>query len=258
MHMDIFENKLILSAVSLIGGIVLKTLVDKILNKTKTIYYEVNIEKIALSNNDPIFGDIKVEWNGNTVNNLYNTVIEIENTTSVDYKDIEFKVWTGHDTLLLNEKTHMVSTTRTIEWSEAYKKEIFVPNGELATDIQLHTYRHERRYAVPVFNRGQKLHFIYLSTLLNDETNNYIWIEMIYPGLQLKQRFATNKIHNVLVQDAIVWGLFASIIAAIFSPLYINNIWIIAALCTFIGLFAQSIGAYIFKTIMIIRDLLIK
>ena len=256
--MDILENKLILSAISLVGGIFLKTLIDKILNKTKTIYYDVNIEKIALSNNDPIFGNIKVEWNGAPVNNLFNTVIEIENTTSVDYKEIDLKVWSGQDTLLLNEKTHMLSTTRNIDWSESFKKEILVPNGEQATDAQINTYRHERRYTIPVFNRGQKLQFIYLSTLLNDEINNYIWIEMIYPGLQLKQRFVTNKIHNVLVSDAILWGLLASIITAIIAPLYLENIWLIAVLCTIVGLFAQSIGAYIFKSIMFVRDVFIK
>lgn len=252
------ENKLILTGISLIIGAILKTLIDKILNKTKIIYYHVNTEKIALSNNDPIFGNIKVEWNNLSVNNLYNTVIEIENTTSVDFENLELKVWSNQDTLLLNEKTHMISTTRIIEWSEAYKKEIYVSDGEQATESQINIYRHERKYSIPVFNRGQKLQFIYLSTLISDENTNFIQIEMIYPGLQLKQRYLTNKIHNVLVQDALFWGLFASIIAMLLSPLYIENIWIVAVLCTLTGLFAQSIGAYIFKFIIFIRDLLTK
>lgn len=256
--MDILENKLILSGISLIVGAFLKTLLDKIMNKTKTIYYYVNTDKIALSNNDPIFSNVKVEWNGNIVNNLYNTIIEIENTTSVDYKDIELKVWTNQNTFLLNEKSYMLSTTRIVEWSEDFKSEIFVPDGEQATDAQINIYRHQRRYSIPIFNRGQKLQFSYLSTLLNDETNNYIWIEMIYPGLQLKQRFVTNKIHNVIVSDALFWGLFASIITAILSPLYIENIWYIAILCTIVGLFAQSIGAYTYKFIIYIQYLLMK
>lgn len=256
--MDILENKLILSGISLIIGAFLKTLLDKIMNKTKTIYYYVNTDKIALSNNDPIFSNVKVEWNGNIVNNLYNTIIEIENTTSVDYKDIELKVWTNQNTFLLNEKSFMLSTTRIVEWSESFKSEILVPDGEQATDTQINIYRHERRYSIPIFNRGQKLQFSYLSTLLNDETNNYIWIEMIYPGLQLKQRFVTNKIHNVIVSDALFWGLFASLITAILSPLYIDNIWYIAILCTVVGLFAQSIGAYTYKFIIFFQDLLMK
>lgn len=256
--MDLLENKLILSVISIIIGAFFKTLLDKIMNKTKIIYYYVNTDKIALSNNDPIFSNVKVEWNGNIVNNLYNTVIEIENTTSVDYKDVELKVWTNKNTFLLNEKSYMLSTTRIVEWSESFKNEISVPDGEQATDTQINIYRHERRYIIPVFNRGQKLQFSYLSTLLNDETNNYIWIEMIYPGLQLKQRFVTNKIHNVIVSDALFWGIFASIISALLSPLYIENIWYIAILCTIVGLFAQSIGAYTYKVIMFIQNLLTK
>lgn len=40
--MDILDNKLILSGISLILGAFIKTLFDKIMNKTKIIYYYVN------------------------------------------------------------------------------------------------------------------------------------------------------------------------------------------------------------------------
>lgn len=256
--MEILENKILLSAISLLVGAVLTSIVNKILNKTKTIFYTVNTERVALSSEDPIFGNVQVEWQGHKVNNLYNTVIEIENTTSIDYKDLELKVWSGKDTLILNERTSIIDTTRLIEWTDSYREQMVVLEGNTATQRQIDIYHHERIYKIDVFNRGQKLQFIYLSTLINNTDSHFIWLELIYPGLKFKQRFVTNKIHNVLVTNALFWGLIASFITIVLSSLYIESTWLIATLCIIVGLLAQSFGAYIYKTIAFIRDLVIK
>lgn len=253
------ENKLVLMAISLVTGIVLKTIVDKILNKTKIIYFTNNTERVAVSNNDPIYGNIKVEWEGHSVQNLYNSVITIENTTSVDYEDLEIKIWSGQDTVILNEKTGLEGTTRIIEWSDEFKNELSISEGnEELTKQQLNTYNHERRYKLPVFNREQKLQFSYLSSLVNTNSTHGIWVELIYPGLKFEQRFATNKIHDVLVSDALFWGLLSSIVAVILSTLYLENVWLIASISMVTGLFAQSIGAYIYKFITSINNLITK
>lgn len=256
--MDIFENKVILPILSALLGSVLTIIVNKILNKTKTIFYTVNTERVAFSSDDYIFGNVQVVWQGHNVNNLFNTVIEIENTTSVDYKDIEFKIWSGQNLLILNEKTSILNTTRIIQYTKEYQEKIAVVDGETPTPEQLDLYHHEREYKIDVFNRGQKLHFTYLSTLINDEENHFLWIELIYPGLRFKQRFATNKIHNVLVTDALFWGLIVSVATVILSVLYIANPWIIASLCLFVGALAQSFGAYVYKTLSYTRNLIIK
>lgn len=256
--MGILENKFLLPIISLLLGAVLTTIVNKILNKTKTIFYSVNTDRVALSSDDPVFGNVHVEWQGHKVNNLYNTVIEVENTTSIDYKDLELKVWSGKDVLILNERTSIVDTTRLVEWSNAYKEKMVVPTGGEATQEQINIYHHERIYKIDVFNRGQKLQFTYLSTLINHIDTHWIWLELIYPGLKFKQRFATNKIHNVLVTDALFWGLIASFATVVLSSLYIEKTWIIAIFCIIVGLIAQSIGAYIYKTIAFIRNLIIR
>ena len=252
------ENKLFLSAISLLLGIIIKTIFDKVLNKTKIVQFTVYTDRIAISGNDPIFGNVKVEWQGHAVNNLYNTVIEIENTTSTDYENIPLKIWSGNDILILNERTEISETTQIVEWSDSYKKQISLQNGEQATEQQNYIYNHQREYNIKVFNRGQKLQFTYLSTLLNNNSHHGIWVEMIYPGLKFKQQFQTIKIHDVLSTQALPLGLIALLFILLLSILYIDSIWIASIVCMISGLMAQSIGAYIYKTFNFIRNLIIR
>lgn len=252
------ENKLLLSAISLLLGIIIKTIIDKVLNKTKIVYFTVNTDRIAISGDDPVFGNVKVEWQGHAVNNLYNTVIEIENTTSTDYKDIPLKIWSGNDTLILNERTEVLDTTQIVEWSDSYKNQISLQNGGQATEQQNYIYNHQREYNIKVFNRGQKLQFTYLSTLLNNDSHHGIWVEMIYPGLKFKQQFQTVKIHNVLITQALSLGLIALLFILVLSILYIDSVWIASLICMVSGLVAQSIGAYIYKAFNFIRNLIIR
>lgn len=253
----LYENKFFQAIVTLFIGGLIKTFYDKVVCKTKIIYYTVNTERIALSTNDPIFGSIKVDWKGNIVDNLYNNIIEVENTTSTDFKDIELKVWCSFDTFILGERTSIINTTRILEWTKAYKEKIHIYQNQQATQIQLDDYFHEREYTIPIFNRGQKIHFTYLSTVKNN-TQHGIYVEVLHPGIEFKQRFATNKIHNVLVQDALFWGLFACLATVFLSILYLQDIWLIASLCMIVGLVAQSIGALIYKCIAFLRKKIIQ
>lgn len=256
--MEFLNNKFVLSTLLVVVGIALKTFFDKVLNKTKKIYYTVNSERVALSANDPIFGDIKIEWQGSPVNNLYNTVIEIENTTSVDYKNIELEVYSGNDVLILNERTSTEGSPNIIYWSESFKEKMMIPNGEQATVQQIDNYHHQRVYNVPVFNRGQKLQFIYLSTIPNNNNHNGIWLSVVHPGLKVDITVKTQEIHGVPITKSLPIGLTALVGIIALSIIYIDSIWGVAIVCAISGAIAQTIGAYIYKVYDLIRNLIIK
>ena len=83
---DIAENKLALIPISAGAGILLTTVVQKILSKTARFRYSTNVQRIAVSADDAIFGSVRVTWGNNTaVRNLYLIELEIENCTSRDF-----------------------------------------------------------------------------------------------------------------------------------------------------------------------------
>lgn len=254
---SLLENKYFQGIFLLLVGGFIKAIYDKFFSKTKTIYYTIHSERIALSANDPIFGNIKIEWQNNPVDNLYNTIIEIENTTSIDFREIELKVITPSEIFILGDVTSIVNTSRILERTKKYQEKLYVETGKDATQYQIDSYFHEREYIIPVFNRGQKIQLRFLTTAKNN-AEHYIFIEVLHSGVKFVQRFANNKIHNVLIQDALLWGILACILILFLCVLYLDNIWIITSICMFAGAIAQSIGALIYKVISFIRKAIIQ
>jgi len=68
-------------------------------------------ERVGISAQDAVFGDVVVNWHNTPVVNLYLTTVTLENTTVTNFTNLEFKVFTGTETLLLNERGEIENTT---------------------------------------------------------------------------------------------------------------------------------------------------
>ena len=247
----LLENQLALSLILLILGGIITLVFTKIANKTGVFRYYTTSTKIGVSTDDNIFGSVRSTWQGHEMRNLYLCAIEVENTSSRDFENIEFKVYTGSDTLLLNQRTEILDSPNIIKFTNSYNSRLTPADGDEATDAQINEYRHSREYDLPVFNRGQILRFSYLCTNPNDDNESNVYIDTPSKGVKLKRRntpyLIVSPIFGVPVFAAIGRALIVSFFVIVACSLWIDNIWVASSICMLVGLSGQIFGAILYK-----------
>jgi len=94
----IMENQLLVSVLLLVLGAIITLIFTKLSAKTGTLRYFVTSNKVGISADDQVFGSVRLTWQGHEVRNLYLCTIQVENTTTQDYENIQFKVYSGQET----------------------------------------------------------------------------------------------------------------------------------------------------------------
>jgi hypothetical protein len=249
---ELFQNPWISAFAWMVAGIVVTIIANKMHNKTGLFRYTLSYDKLGMSADDHIFGDVRATWKGTQVSNLYLYTIELENSTSTDYENIEFHVYSGDDTIILTERTGVVDSPNIIKWSDAFEARMSVPEGEQPDEQATKTYSHRREYELPVINRGQKLRFQYLCTKPNDFSDNPgIYIHSPSKGIKLKQSSSPsvviNPIWGVPVPVAIARALILSVLVVLACGIWIESIWAASIIAMVFGLSAQQFGALFYK-----------
>ena len=186
--------------------------------------------------------------------------LRLENLTTKDFENIKFKVYTGNETVLLNQQTEIVDTPYIIPWAKDYDERLKVPEGKQATEHQIEEYRHNREFHLAVFNRGQKLRLSFLCTNPNDDNYPYVHVSTLSKGLKFKESstpyLVLNPIMGVPIPSAIIRAFIICIIVVLLSGFLISNIWAASILCMFVGLTGQIFGALFFKAERFIKNLI--
>jgi hypothetical protein len=88
-------NQVLVSIILLVIGGGITLFFSKISNKTSVFQYLVSSTKVGISTDDEVFGSVRSTWQGHEMRNLYISTIEIENSSSKDFEDIKFRVYSG-------------------------------------------------------------------------------------------------------------------------------------------------------------------
>lgn len=254
---QLFDNKFLISGISILGGALIGNFIAVYRSRIKVLEYTVTHDRIGLSADDAIFGNVRVTWQGHEVTNLYSSVVTVLNGTTVDYTNLKLKVYTG-STLLLTERTEISGTTHILKWAPEYAALLQIPAGRVPTDQQLNTHRHSREYLVPVLNRGQRAVMHFLTTVPSQNEKPGIWVDLLHPGAQIEFRLLTQQIHGVPVRLALPLGLLASLAVLLGVSFLLTEVWAAALISLVIGLIAQSIGAWIYRAIRFIKHLVLR
>lgn len=256
----LLENQYVNSAFWLIAGAVVTLVFHKIRNKTGVFGYISNFNRVALSADDSIFGSVRATWQGHQVRNLHFFTIEVENLTSTDYENVEFKVYSGNDTLILNERTEVIDTPYIIPWSDSYRARLAVAEGQQATAQQTNEHAHDREYLLPVFNRGQKLRFSYLCTKPNDDNEPGVFVSTPMKGVRLKRLknpyAIINPIWGVPIPAAVPRMLIVAVLVVVVCGLFVKNVWVASAVSMVVGLIGQVFGAAVYKVEKLLKRLI--
>lgn len=245
-YSEILKNLVVAGA----GGIVV-ILFEKIRNKTACISYRWVCNRIALSANDSIFGDVRVTWQGHSVRNLHMFVFEIENTTTTDFENVGLRIFTENETLILNEKTEILDSPYIVKWSDEYQSRQFVTPNDQPTESQIFEHHHNREYSLPVFNRNQKIRLSYLCNRPGDDELPMLFITTPSRGIRLKlvpsPSITLNPIWGVPIPSAIVRALILSVFVVLVCAIYIQDVAIASLVCMVVGLSGQFFGAVLYK-----------
>lgn len=253
-YMDLLPQAL----AAVIGGVV--TLIfTKLRNKTACFSFHWVSNRIALSANDSAFGDVRATWQNVQVRNLHLFTFEIENTTTTDFENVDFRVYSAEETRILNEKTELVDTPYIIEWANNYRSRQAVGPGQQPTQQQLDEHHHNREYTVTVFNRGQKVRLSYLCTRPNDDEPPMLFLATPSKGVRLKQVAAPtitlNPILGVPIPAALTRGLIVCLVVVLASSYFIPSVPLAASICMIVGLVGQVFGALVYRAETLIRKL---
>ena len=212
-----------------IGGVVTAWLTHRVLHKRGTFSYHVNHNRVGITTDDAVFGKVEASWNGNKIQNLYISNIELANESMNDYENVVVRVYTS-DTQLLSESTQVANGPNILEWTERYKNSVSVAPNTQPTTAQKGIYFGQREYTIPVFNRGETVRLTYLNSATTANTPT-IWVAVAIRGVKPKPRAA---IVGIVVCLAVV-------IALLFTD---TPYWAVALVALALGLIAQDPGAY--------------
>ena len=254
VDISFFTNKYALMVLSGLVGILITWITQRILNKRGVFSYFVTHNTVGTSTTDPVFGKIDVTWNGNQVQHLFLSSIELKNESLRDYENILIKVCTG-DTSLLSESTNIVGTPEILEKSERYRNQLDVAPGQTATDYQVNLYFQQREYVIPVFNRGQIVRMSYLNDASSDAEPN-VWLSATVKGVVLKFRTPQIQAFGVPQPHAGVAGTVLGFFGIIPLVMSISTPWLIAMIALIYGLFAQFPGACLIKGVRKFREII--
>jgi hypothetical protein len=80
---SLLDSRGIVATVSAVGGYLFSKVLAVYRERLRVLDYTVAHDRIGLTAQDAIFGNVSVTWQGHELRNLYATTLALENTTSV-------------------------------------------------------------------------------------------------------------------------------------------------------------------------------
>jgi hypothetical protein len=235
-----------------LGGIFTAWLTQRVLNRRGIFSYSVTHNRVGITTEDPIFGSVAVTLNGNTITNLYLSTIEMKNESLNDYENVVLRTYTN-DTKLMTEQTQLLESPNILEWSEKYRKQLHVEDGNVPTENQWNIYNGQREYAIPILNRGQAIKITYLNSAHSSSMPS-IWLSIALKGVRLKFQGPQNQILGIPQAQAAFVGVFMGIVVLVAIVVVALESWVVATAAMAYGLIAQVPGAYAIKLVRRIRE----
>ena len=149
-----------------LGGAVAGILSFLLLNRRITLTYAVNHDRIGITANDNILGNVSVlVGESYNASNLYLSKVYITNRSLKDIEDLPVTAYVNSSICnLLTERASILDSITPIRYSEQFEKEIAVDDQteQSVKDQRLALWKARREYDLPTLNRGSVLELTYL------------------------------------------------------------------------------------------------
>jgi hypothetical protein len=237
-----------------VGGVITAWLTHRLVSRRGIFSYFVNHNRVGITTQDSVFGNVAVTWNNEPAKHLFFSTIELKNDSLNDYENVVINAYTSN-TLLLTESTQIVDSPTTLHPTERYLEKIKVNAGQTPTDTQRITFHGQREYIIPVFNRGQKVKIQYLNSASSDEVPS-IWLSALIKGVRLKFQVPRPHILGIPRSSAAIVGAIIGLIGLIPLVSLVTNPWLLAMATLVYGYLVVIPGAYFLISIRKVRELI--
>jgi hypothetical protein len=248
-------HDIVMALVASLISIAATLVVQWLLNRRRLITWSATHTRLGISADDAVFGSVRVTINGNPVQNLFSSTVELVNQSTKDFEQLPIRIYAG-DVSLQSERSELVGTTQIIPPSPTYVEEIAVRPSEKPTDAQLNIWTSRRDYLIPVFNRGQKARFTYLCIANNDQLPE-IYVEIQHQGVLAKFRPPTPQYMDVPQARAALIGSTIGVAALAAISQFSLAGASIGLVALIYGLLAVVPGAMIYRGLRKIKSWLI-
>ncbi len=254
---ELIKHPVVVAIISLLAGTALASLVYKIRSRMLKIHYFTNSTRIGFSQDDPVFGSIRVTWNQQPARNLHVITINFENISGNDIANLHLKAFVDADTTLLGERSGIMETSFIVPWSDEFKQSINVTEGSVPTPAQQFIFLHNREYHLPSLNRYQKGQITFLCTRQTDDNIPRVYLETTTKGVFVRKvpnpMFTSGLLWGVPIAKAAVHGIAIWIIALLLCGYFVSNRWIAIIIPAIAGLAASLFGAIEYKIVHAIK-----
>jgi hypothetical protein len=249
------SHNIVMAAVTSLVSIAATLVVQWLLNRRRLITWSATHTRLGISADDAVFGSVRVTINGNPVQNLFSSTVELVNQSTKDFDNLPIRLYTC-DVSLQSERSELVGTTQIIPHSTTYIEEIAVKPGEKPSEAQLKIWSSRRDYLVPVLNRGQTARFTYLCTADNGLPPE-IYVEIQRQGVIAKFRSPTPQYMDVPHKKAALIGSLIGITALVAVSTISLSGATIGLVALVYGLLAVVPGAVIYRILRRLKRWLI-
>ena len=228
-------------------GFVVANLINLLRSRVRELEYTVTHSRIALTEEDQMFGSVKATWQDAEVRNLYVTTVRLTNVTTADYTDLTFKIYTGNETLLLTERTEICGTSYILHWAPSFAARLAVASDQVLTQEQFEIHRHNREYLVQTLNRRQSVQVQLLTTVPSATQGPSVWLDLLHPGLKVRiviVELSTLGVPNRLAQPL---GIAAAIVVTVATVLSVGAPWLVAFVSCIAGFSATLLGVAVVR-----------
>ena len=252
MDFSFLENRLAIGILFSVVGVALTLLTQRILNKRGLFTYFVRHDRVGISAQDAVFGTVRVTWNDNLVANLYSSTIELRNESLGDYENVVVRVFTN-DTILLNERSEIVGTTYSLDWTEEYARNLTMQPGAEPTEAQKDIYAAGRDYLIPTMNRSQIVRLTFLNAAKTEQQPT-LWLDVLHKGVKLKFRTPQTEFFGVSQRSAAIVGASSALVFLGIVVVLVDTAWLAAVVSLIYGLVVLIPGALLVKLWRWLRD----
>jgi len=251
-------NPLFISFSFLLGAIA-NHLWHRLVGRMTILRWEVQHQHVAASSEVARFGRVQVLYNDEPVTNLRLCIVQLENESSRDLKDVEVTLIYSDGTRFISGGGELQGAVNWLLFTDRYNDVVtraLEPNDNLDLDDPDVDYvRTHREYRIPVLNRGIRVNFWFL-VIPSPTMAPKLQLFCVHPGVELREKPQQIMLLGVPQNRAIVGGLIIALALTLWIPSTISNPWAIAITSFLFGTGGSLFGVLAIRTYRLLARLL--
>lgn len=240
-------------------GAILAHLWQRYRNRMVVLRWQAWHQPIALSAQNPAFGTIEVRYNGNVVQNVFLSRVEIENESNKDLVNLDLNVLYTDGTTIYTAEGLVQGSVNGLLFTPGFAADL---NRLLtmSTDDPSHApllnhLARRRDFRIPVLNRGGKANIALLVHAPPTGQNPFIHLATDSAGVKLVMQGPRFLLFGVDRNIAALVGLIFGAGLVVVIGTRIGTPYILALVAFIIGAFAAPLGAALVRALRFVRRL---